>query len=251
MTINEEVKITAKEWLDKAIGQNESALEKETDKFMHLYISYNALYTQSTKILAENNDGGLISLKDKKISKIQKLKKEMYELVINLDTKNCDDIKKKVSENLVKIRELEDERKQINKQLKEQTRKGDKVSATENIGNFLGQEKLYSLLIKQERKINLILNLLEENNFYCSTKKDNSTADFEEDQRLFTNIKNHFKEEEENEQKKFNESLLTLIYATRCNMFHGQKQPTQQLIEIFQGMNSILESIIREILENY
>ena len=248
--INEKVKELAQEWLEKAMRKNASGLEKEMDKFIDLYIAYNVLYNESSTLLSQGNEQGLQSLKDKISNDIEKLKNEMYRKVKMLDVDNCEEVKEKISNNLMKIKELKSTKKKIIDKLTKQIKTHDKVSATENIPKFLGQEKLYNILIEEKNNIDVILNVIKEKKFYFSTEKDNETADYQKDKELFEKIQNHFKENEEIKQQEFNESLLSLIYATRCNMFHGQKNPKYQTIDVFYAMNSILERILRSLLNN-
>ena len=124
-------------------------------------------------------------------------------------------------------------------------RTGDKDSATKNMNDFIGTKELYNKLVSLESEVVKILDCIG-SPFYISTERDNITPDVEEDERLVNNIKNKFNLSNVNEQRKFNISLLTLIYGVRCNMFHGKKRLSSLQDNILKPMNKILETIIKD-----
>jgi len=123
-------------------------------------------------------------------------------------------------------------------------RTGDKVSATKNMTDFIGTEKLYNTLIDLKVEVLKIIEEIEDKRFFVSTKEDNYTADHEEDTRLISEIKDNFELKNKAGKRKFNIALLTLIYGVRCNMFHGQKRISSPQKKILNPMNKILETII-------
>ncbi len=127
-------------------------------------------------------------------------------------------------------------------------RTGDRVSAVKNIPVYIGQDVLSQKLLDMSDDINKIIDLIKNKTFYISTKKDNITPDTDADKELVDNIEIFLLECKKKDQKKFNESVLSLIYGARCNMFHGKKgfDPIQK--ELLAPMNNILEMIIKELL---
>jgi len=128
-------------------------------------------------------------------------------------------------------------------------RTGDKVSATNNMSDFIGTNELYAKLISLKSDVEAIIAEVEDNRFYISTEKDNITPNKAEDLRLGEKIKNKFNLTNAKEKRKFNIALLTLIYGVRCNMFHGKKgiDPLQK--DILNPMNNILKTIIDDLIE--
>jgi len=128
-------------------------------------------------------------------------------------------------------------------------RTGDKISATKNMSDFIGTDELYATLISVKTDIEKVIDEVEKNIFYISTKKDNFTPDNDMDNQLLKDIKNKFTLTTKTEKRKFNISLLTLIYGVRCNMFHGKKviNPLQKGILI--PMNNILKTIMNNLVQ--
>ncbi len=124
----------------------------------------------------------------------------------------------------------------------------DKVSATKNVPIYIGNEKLYQKLQKFMSEIETIVRLIEQGTFYISTKKDNITPDADKDKKYIEDIKFNKEARKKTLIENFNIGILSLIYGTRCNMFHGRKgfDPIQK--QLLTPMNNILEMIIKELL---
>ncbi len=124
----------------------------------------------------------------------------------------------------------------------------DRQSATENIPVYIGQDKLFNALQIMKPDIDKIVELIGNSTFHISINRKDFTADTEEDNKNLSAIKNNTVTTSKTGQKKHNEAVLSLIYGTRCNMFHGSKsfEPIQEPLLI--PMNNILEMIIKELL---
>jgi hypothetical protein len=127
-------------------------------------------------------------------------------------------------------------------------RTGDRVSAVKNIPVYIGQDVLSQKLLDMSDDINKILDLIKNKTFHISTKKDNTTTNTDADKELVDNIEIFLLEHKKKDQQKFNEAVLSLIYGTRCNMFHGKKELFDKQIELLVPMNNILKVIIQDLL---
>ncbi len=125
---------------------------------------------------------------------------------------------------------------------------GDRVSATKNVPVYIGNEKLYKKLQELTPQIETIVQLIEQGTFYISTKKDNITPDKIKDKKYVDYIKFNKNTTSKTSIENFNIGLLSLIYGTRCNMFHGKKGFDLIQIQLISPMNDILVMIIKELL---
>ena len=127
-------------------------------------------------------------------------------------------------------------------------RTGDRISATKNIPIYIEEGILSQKLYAMANDINVIINLIKNGIFYISTEKDNITPAPHIDQEQVKFIEIYLLTKKRSDMKKFNESVLSLIYGVRCNMFHGKKgfDPIQK--ELLIPMNNILEMIIKDLL---
>ncbi len=115
-------------------------------------------------------------------------------------------------------------------------KKGNHKSAVSNAPKYIGFEPLADSLKSNNKTadaINEIVRLIEKNVFYI----DN-------DQQLIRHIK-----DENICAEKYVESIMELIYQTRCNMFHGSKGFEEIQKNILQPMIIILEFVIESLLK--
>jgi hypothetical protein len=137
------------------------------------------------------------------------------------------------------------------------TNKQNNISATQNVPEYLGHSNLAKTLLCDEeikQGIEQIINLIDKEIFYIHSKKDDpknsqyNIPDLEEDKKHINNIKKALVENydvlDKSILKEFTQSLLTLIYKTRCNMFHGSKQIDNLQRNLLIPMNAILVKII-------
>ncbi len=127
-------------------------------------------------------------------------------------------------------------------------RTGDRVSAVKNIPVYIGQDALSQKLLDMSDDINKIIELIKNRTFYISTKKDNITPDTDADKELINNIEIFLLECKKKDQKRFNESILILIYGMRYNMFNGKKDLQSKQIDLLVPMNNIILTIITTLL---
>ena len=137
----------------------------------------------------------------------------------------------------------------INSQKISNKRRGDRVSETKNIPEYIGQNNLSERLLSHTDDIKKIIDLIKNETFYISTKNDNVAPDYEKDQEFIDDIETFYALKNRTNQKRFNEALLSLIYGARCNMFHGKKDLQSKQIDLLVSMNSILLVIITTLLE--
>ncbi len=125
----------------------------------------------------------------------------------------------------------------------------DRNSAIINIPKYIGQDILYDKLIRIQTEINQIIELINNNVFHLSiNKNDHKMPNYEEDRKLIENIQKNTLARNKKDKQKYNEAVLTLIYETRCNMFHGQKAFEDNQMALLTPMNNILEVIIKDLL---
>ncbi len=176
--LNDDLKNFCNRWIEKADNYTSNSTEDVFDRFFSLYVAYNAIYTEATRVL---------------------------------------------------------------KNKKPKTSTTEYMSATKNITNYIGEERLYLALKNNETDINSIITLIENGTFYIFTKTN-------VDSENVSAIRNNSSARKKIEQEKYSNALLSLIYGTRCNMFHGSKsfEPIQK--ELLMPMNNILEMIIKDLL---
>ncbi|MEA5581683.1 hypothetical protein VB620_10060 [Nodularia harveyana UHCC-0300] len=129
--------------------------------------------------------------------------------------------------------------------------KDDKKSVTENVPKYLGYSSLTENLLFNEKikqGIKQIVRVIEEKKFYIVHSRKDFKPDFNQDTAHINNIKQgldkNYDELDQSISTEFIKSLLTLIYETRCNMFHGRKQINDPQIKLLIPMNAILMEII-------
>lgn len=120
----------------------------------------------------------------------------------------------------------------------------DKRSATKNVPLYLGYTNLaQALKSNSETKaaIQEIVDSIKNKKFYIHIKKDKVTGKIEPEHQ---DDESSIKSIEGEDDQKFTESLLVLIYKTRCNLFHGDKQDTRYQAKLLDPMTLILEKVI-------
>lgn len=137
----------------------------------------------------------------------------------------------------------------IDKEKIQKNRTKDRISATKNVPVYIGQNILSEKLFEIKDDIVTIIQLIEQDRFYISTKANNITADEVKDKELIRDIKAFLANQNIENSKKFNEAVLSMIYGTRNNMFHGSKNFDHSQISILEPMNKILRTIIALLLE--
>ncbi len=123
-------------------------------------------------------------------------------------------------------------------------------SAIQNIPLYIGQDILSEKLFTMLDDINQIIGLIKDNTFHIFTKYCSNTPNHNKDALLISNIEIYLINRNQENQEKFNEAILSLIYGARCNMFHGNKKLQFQQIDLLVPMNNILEMIIKDLLLN-
>ncbi|MCJ7646057.1 hypothetical protein MUO65_04020 [bacterium] len=127
-----------------------------------------------------------------------------------------------------------------------QTRKDyDYTSATVNVPSYLGHERMANLIKSNgecRTKVTAITKLIRDRTFYIHVVNGTGEPNYAEDRKHVNRI-------ESGSDKEFCESLLTLIYKTRCNMFHGEKAYREEQLSILNPMTYVLEFIVRELID--
>ena len=90
------------------------------------------------------------------------------------------------------------------------------------------------------KEVRQILKLLENETFYIHIERATGKPDHKTDQQKVSEIRLA-------DPTKYGAAILTLIYKTRCNMFHGTKQFSHVQIQLLQPMNAVLERVIKNL----
>ncbi|MGE4529907.1 MAG: hypothetical protein AB7C98_01115 [Acidithiobacillus sp.] len=112
----------------------------------------------------------------------------------------------------------------------------DKVSATRGIIAFVGKDRLGEKIFSNNEAtqgLNYIYDSILNRIFYIHENYETGDPDTEKDLALATKAINGSVE-----------SILILLYQTRCNLFHGQKSFTESQRDLLNGMSAILVQII-------
>jgi len=118
----------------------------------------------------------------------------------------------------------------------------DKTSATSHVTRYVGEHRLASVIkLDAISHVNEITRLIRIGKFYIHLKGRTFLPDHEEDRKHLDRI-------ETGTEQEFCESLLLLMYKTRCNLFHGNKEylATQKLI--LNPMTETLRIVVNELL---
>lgn len=128
-------------------------------------------------------------------------------------------------------------------------------AATKLVVEYVGAEKLANRLCTEENLENLrkISDLIR-TTFWAHWNRNRREPDRKLDEDCVCNIicvidNNTGSDVCQEDKKKFCEAILSLIYATRCNMFHGGKEFEHDQMDILPPMVFILLAIIEELKE--
>ena len=114
--------------------------------------------------------------------------------------------------------------------------------AVTHFANFLGHDELASELKVHAADISRIEDVILERKFYFNVKGVYREPDWEEDHKALLGIRSL-------DSKVYCESILGLVYRTRCNMFHGQKTYDAEQENVLKSMNVLLRTTINMALE--
>ncbi|WP_110456643.1 hypothetical protein [Shewanella algidipiscicola] len=112
----------------------------------------------------------------------------------------------------------------------------DKISATKGIVAYVGMGYLRENVFANQNAVegmNFVNDAVQNGMLYLHEDYETGEPDIERDQELVTKAREGCVE-----------SILTLIYQARCNLFHGQKSFTESQRDLLNGMSEILRVII-------
>jgi hypothetical protein len=118
----------------------------------------------------------------------------------------------------------------------------EKERAVTQVARFLGHDELASQLRPFTKEISQVENIIRERRFYFNVTGSRRESDWNADQALASGLKSL-------DSRECCESILTLIYRTRCNMFHGQKEYDADQESVLRPMNIFLRRVIDILME--
>jgi len=122
----------------------------------------------------------------------------------------------------------------------------DKKSATVHAPAHIGHGRMANV-IKGDNiapsKLKEITELIKNGTFCIHLNKQTGQPNHSEDMK-------HIKRIENGNDQEFCESLMILIYKTRCNMFHGGKEYNLIQLRILNPMTYVLELVAKELFHS-
>ncbi|AOE88107.1 hypothetical protein [Pseudomonas sp. TCU-HL1] len=109
----------------------------------------------------------------------------------------------------------------------------DRMAATIFIVRFCGENTLRSALTAARRMENA-LHFIESGQLYLHEDYTTGEPDYDRDQKLV-----------QCSRQGDIQALMALIYQARCNLFHGQKAYSDAQRPLLEGMNEVLQIVIR------
>lgn len=118
----------------------------------------------------------------------------------------------------------------------------DHIKATVHVALYLGPTQMANEIRedpKGRESVHEIVQLIKNGTFYIHIKR--GSPDRVKDSACIKGI-------EEGSEKEYCESILKLIYQTRCNMFHGSKGFVPKQPELLNPMTKVLRSVVRMLI---
>jgi hypothetical protein len=119
---------------------------------------------------------------------------------------------------------------------------GDKRSATVDVPVYLCHEDMARSLKNNPdliRNIQEFTQMIKDGTFYIHSDKS-GRPNYAEDRKCIKHI-------EAGSDKEFCEALMVLIYKTRCNMFHGNKEFHPIQARLLNPMTKVLRAVITQV----
>jgi len=110
-------------------------------------------------------------------------------------------------------------------------------AAVKSLSEYLGYSELAKPLRIHAEQIMYIESLIEKETFYFCVQKDHRTPDYDADRELLSDLRS-------DQDEIFCQAILKLLYRTRCNMFHGAKEYSEQQMGLINSMNIFLKSVV-------
>jgi len=114
-------------------------------------------------------------------------------------------------------------------------KKWDRCSAVNVVAHYIKNETL-NTFSENNSTIAEMMQPIKNGKFYIYTKEDTY-----KDTELISNIEKNINKEE---------SILNLLYGMRCNMFHGQKELSEDQLLLLTPANKILDDIIQSLISS-
>ena len=108
---------------------------------------------------------------------------------------------------------------------------GDRCSAVSVIAKYIQDNDIKSFANHNTNILEMVKPVREHDIFYIY----NETKDF----KLIEDIDNH---------KNLEESVLDILYGIRCNMFHGEKELSENQLLLLSPANKILETLLDDLI---